>query len=212
MIIAIDGPASSGKGTLAKRLAAALDYAHLDTGGLYRAVALAMLNAGADPADAAAAAQCAGRLDLGLLEDPRLRDEVTGIAASQVAAFAEVRQRLLAFQRGFAAHPPANKAGAVLDGRDIGTVVCPDADVKIFLTASARERAKRRVEQLTRRGLRADFDRILADIEARDAQDQNRAHAPLKPAEDAHLLDNSKLDIEATLQRALALVEAARNA
>ncbi|GAB4145848.1 MAG: (d)CMP kinase [Sphingomonadales bacterium] len=212
MIIAIDGPASSGKGTLAKRLAAALDFAHLDTGGLYRAVALAMLNAGADPADAAAAAHCAGRLDLGLLEDPRLRDEVTGIAASQVAAFPEVRQRLLAMQRGFAAHPPANKAGAVLDGRDIGTVVCPDADVKIFLTASARERAQRRVEQLARRGLRADFDRILADIEARDAHDQNRAHAPLKPAEDAHLLDNSKLDIEATLQRALALVEAARNA
>ena len=212
MIIAIDGPASSGKGTLAKRLAAALDYAHLDTGSLYRAVALAMLNAGADAANAVVAADYADRLNLGLLADPRLRDEVTGIAASQVAAMPQVRQRLLAFQRDFATHPPANKAGAVLDGRDIGTVVCPEADVKIFLTASARERAERRVQQLAGRGLRAEFDRILADIQARDAQDQNRAHAPLKPATDAHLLDNSKLDIEATLQRALALVEAAQSA
>lgn len=212
MIIAIDGPASSGKGTLARRLAAALDFAHLDTGALYRAVALAMLNAGADTHDQGQAAGFAGRLDLNLLDDPRLRDEVTGIAASRIAAYPLVRERLLALQRGFAAHPPGGKAGAVLDGRDIGTVVCPHADLKIFLSANARERAARRVAQLESRGLKADFGAILADIEARDAQDQGRAHAPLKQAADAHLLDNSNLDIEATLQQALALVDAARSA
>ncbi|RME64153.1 MAG: (d)CMP kinase, partial [Alphaproteobacteria bacterium] len=200
MIIAIDGPASSGKGTLARRLAAALDFAHLDTGALYRAVALAMLRAGADPADADTAADYASRLDLSLLDDPRLRDEITGIAASQVAAHGPVRERLLALQRGFAAHPPGGKGGAVLDGRDVGTVICPDADLKIFLIADARVRAARRVKELEDRGLKADFDAILADIEARDAQDRARAHAPLKPAADAHLLDNSNLDIEATLQ------------
>lgn len=212
MIIAIDGPASSGKGSLARRLAAALDFAHLDTGGLYRAVALAMLHAGADMTDPAIAADFAGRLDLSLLDDPRLRDEVTGIAASQIATYAPVRTRLLALQQAFAAHPPAGKAGAVLDGRDIGTVVCPGADLKIFLQADAHKRAARRVAQLEERGLKADFAAILADIEARDAQDKSRAHAPLKPAADAHLLDNSNLDIETTLQQALALVDAVKSA
>ncbi len=203
MIIAIDGPAASGKGTLSKRLAAHYHLAHLDTGLLYRGVALAMLDAG-EPLEDPALAQAAARgLELDHLEDPRLRGADMGGAASIVAAIPEVRAALLEFQRAFARRPE----GAVLDGRDIGTVVAPDADVKLFVTASPEERARRRTRELKGRGERADEEAILADIRARDARDGARAVAPLKPAADARLLDTTDLDIEAAFRAAIALVE-----
>lgn len=210
MIIAIDGPAAAGKGTLARRLAAHLGYAYLDTGALYRAVALSVLRAGAAPNDARAAEQASLALDTGLLTDPALRDEATGSAASTVAAMPIVRRNLLAFQKNFSIHPPSGALGAVLDGRDIGTVVCPDADVKLFITASAEERARRRCEEITARGEAAHYDEILADVKARDARDMGRKDAPLKPAEDALLLDTTELDIDAVFLRAVALVEERR--
>lgn len=206
MIIAIDGPAASGKGTLARRLAAHLGYAHLDTGTLYRAVGLALLRAGRDPDDAAAATGVALRLDPDWLADDELRSEAAGAAASKVAAIPAVRAALLDFQRAFAARPP----GAVLDGRDIGTVICPDAEVKIYVTASAEERARRRCEELRKRGEPADHAAILAEIRARDARDSGRATAPLARADTAALLDTTDLDIDAVFARALEIVEEAR--
>lgn len=203
MIIAIDGPSASGKGTLARRLAAHYGLRHLDTGALYRAVGLAALLRGDDPADAAQAARHAEALDLSLLENPALRSEAVGAAASQLAVHRPVRQALLDLQRRFGTIPP----GAVLDGRDIGTVVCPRADAKIFLTASAAVRARRRAAELRAGGQAADYAIILADIEARDARDSNRAEAPLKPAADALLLDTSDLDIDAAVQAAIALID-----
>lgn len=203
MIIAIDGPAASGKGTLSKRLAAHYHLAHLDTGLLYRGVALAMLDAGKPLEDPALAQAAVRGLELDHLEDPRLRGADMGGAASIVAAIPEVRAALLEFQRAFARRPE----GAVLDGRDIGTVVAPDADVKLFVTASPEERARRRTRELKGRGERADEEAILADIRARDARDGARAVAPLKPAEDARLLDTTDLDIEAAFRAAIALVE-----
>lgn len=206
MIIAIDGPAAAGKGTLARRLAEKLNFAYLDTGALYRATGLKMLRAGDDPSDPVLAAAASSDLDPALFSDPALRHEETGSAASKVAAVPAVRANLLAFQRNFASRPPEGKVGAVLDGRDIGTVVCPDADLKLFITASAEERAKRRfIEQKERVGS-ADFDAILADVIARDDRDINRADAPLKPAENAHLLDTTKLDIDAVFDAAVTLV------
>ncbi len=207
MIIAIDGPAASGKGTLARRLAARFGLAYLDTGALYRAVGLALLRAGEDPHDEAAAEAAAAALDPALLDDPELRSEAVGEAASIVAASPRVRARLLDFQRDFAAHPPGGRRGAVLDGRDIGTVVCPDADLKLFVTASDAERARRRHRELREKGVRTDFATVLADLRARDARDSARAAAPLVRAEDAILLDTSELSIDAVFARAAALVE-----
>ena len=207
MIIAIDGPAAAGKGTLARRLADHMDYAYLDTGSLYRAVGLAVLRTGKNPDDAEAAALASSQLDQALLTDPALRAEETGSAASVVAAMPEVRYNLLDLQRKFSSHPPGGKKGAVLDGRDVGTVVCPEAHLKLFVTASADVRAKRRFLEIEARGDAANFDKILADVKARDERDMNRADAPLKPAEDALLLDTSELDIDAVFLRAVALVE-----
>jgi CMP/dCMP kinase len=206
MIIAIDGPAASGKGTLAKRLAAHYGLRHLDTGVIYRAVAHALLRAGADLKDEAAAVKVARELDPGTFEDPALKSHAVGTAASVVSAIPPVREALLEFQRQFASRPP----GAVLDGRDIGTVICPDADVKIFVIADAKVRARRRTLEQRGRGEQADEAEILADIIARDDRDQNRAVAPLKPAKDAYLLANSNLDIEGGVRAAIDIVEAVR--
>nr|WP_229819084.1 (d)CMP kinase [Kordiimonas sediminis] len=209
MIIAIDGPAAAGKGTLARRLAREFNFAYLDTGSLYRAVGLSLLRAGVDPADEDAAVAASADLAPALLSDPALRDEATGGAASVVAAMPMVRSNLLEFQRNFAQHPPDDKAGAVLDGRDVGTVVCPDAPVKLFVTASPEERARRRTDELLAKGQAVDFGEILADVKARDARDSGRKDAPLKPAEDALLLDTTNLDIDAVFLRAKALVQKA---
>ena len=204
MIIAIDGPAAAGKGTLARRIAQEYELAYLDTGALYRAAGLALLLAGHDPHDAEAAAAAARGLDLSLLAHPDLRTPRAGEAASIIAAMPDVRAALLDFQRDFARKPP----GAVLDGRDIGTVVCPDADVKIFVDAAPEVRARRRWLELKERGEEADFSDILAQVMARDARDRGRSNAPLKPAADAHLLDTSKLDIEAAFRAARQIIDA----
>src|SRR4051794_6639240 len=206
MIIAIDGPAASGKGTLGKRLAHHYGYRHLDTGVIYRAVAKALLDAGADLADEAQAVAAALELDPEKFGDPVLKTQRVGDAASVVSAIPRVREVLLNFQRQFAADPP----GAVLDGRDIGTVICPNADVKIFVVADPRVRARRRTLEAKGRGEIADEAEVLADILKRDDRDQNRATAPLKAATDAYLLDNSHLDIEGGVRAAIEIVEAVR--
>ncbi|MGH7093346.1 MAG: (d)CMP kinase [Stellaceae bacterium] len=210
-VIAIDGPAGSGKGTLAAALARRFGLAHLDTGRLYRAVAALVLDKGGDPADPAAATAAAQRLDAGMLGDPRLRGEAVGSAASVIAAIPAVRAALLAFQRAFAAHPPpidgktaAN--GAVLDGRDIGTIVCPDAAVKLYITASAAERAQRRVKELRQSGTPAIYQAVLQDIEERDARDSGRRVAPLEAAPDAVEIDTTGLGPDAVLEQACQLV------
>lgn len=207
MIVAIDGPAAAGKGTLARRLAQKFGFAYLDTGSLYRAVGLSVLRAGGDADDCELADQVSRALEPALFSDPALRAEETGEAASKVAAMPKVRDNLLEFQRKFASSPPGGAPGAVLDGRDVGTVVCPDADLKLFVTASAEVRAKRRFHELEGRGEPADFDKILADVLARDKRDISREQAPLKPAEDALLLDTTELDIDAVFLRAVDLVE-----
>ena len=203
MIIAIDGPAASGKGTLARRLGEAFALPHLDTGLLYRATARAVLDAGGDLADAGAAERAAAGLDLRRLEADRLRGKDMGEAASIVAALPAVRAALLAAQRDFA----GAAAGAVLDGRDIGTVICPHADVKIFVVASAEARAARRARELEGRGERVDPAAVLADIRRRDARDSGRSAAPLRPADDAVTLDTTALDVEAAFAAALSIVE-----
>ncbi len=203
MIVAIDGPAASGKGTLARRLAAHLDYAHLDTGRLYRAVALSLLRAGRDPTDPAAAADAARSLDASLLDDQALAADEIGQTASIVAAFEAVRAALLETQRRFAAHPPDGKRGAVLDGRDVGTVVCPEADVKIFLVGRAEERAQRRFKELRQRGDGRIYARVLAEIEERDHRDTTRSVAPLQPAPDAIVIDTGGLTIDQVYAAAL---------
>jgi cytidylate kinase len=207
VIVAVDGPSASGKGTLARRLAAALGFAFLDTGLLYRAVGAAVLAAGGDPADPAAALAAARDLDLSALDPTALRREAAGQAASVVAVIPEVRAALRDLQRRFAAAPPGRKAGAVLDGRDIGTVVCPQAEVKIFLTASAEARARRRHKELLERGEASIYARVLAEMRERDRRDSERAAAPLKPATDAEILDTTDLDAEETFRTALAIVE-----
>ena len=207
MIVAVDGPSASGKGTLARRLAAALDFAFLDTGLLYRAVGTAVLAAGGDPADPAAALAAARDLDLSALDPTALRREAAGEAASVVAVIPEVRAALRDLQRRFAAAPPGRKAGAVLDGRDIGTVVFPQAEVKIFLTASAEARARRRHKELLERGEASIYARVLAEMRERDRRDSERAAAPLKPAADAEILDTTDLDAEEAFRTALAIVE-----
>lgn len=211
MIIAIDGPAAAGKGTLARALARHFGLAYLDTGSLYRAVGLGVLRAGGDPARIEDALAVASAVDQDLLYDPDLRSEEAGHAASIVAAIPEVRAKLLEFQRNFAEKPPGGLPGAVIDGRDIGSVVCPDADVKLFVTASAETRARRRTDELTGRGEVADFAAVLVDIQARDARDKDRATSPLIQAADALLLDTSNLDIESAFRAALDSVTKAQS-
>jgi cytidylate kinase len=206
MIIAIDGPAASGKGTLGKRLAAHYGLRHLDTGLLYRAVARALLDTGQRLDDRERAAAAARSLRPTELDEVALKGHAAGEAASVVSAIPEVRAALLQLQQDFAAAAP----GAVLDGRDIGTVVCPHAEVKIFVTAAAPVRARRRALELRAKGQSADENEILADINRRDARDSSRPLAPLKPAPDAHILDTSDLDIEAVLRSAIAIVERVR--
>jgi CMP/dCMP kinase len=206
MIIAIDGPAASGKGTLGKRLAAHFGLRHLDTGLLYRAVAKALIDEQYPLDDRARAIAAARALDPDRFDEAALKSHAVGEAASIVSTIPEVRAALVAYQRAFAARPP----GAVLDGRDIGTVIAPAADVKIFVTASPRERARRRVRELAAQGLAADEAGILADIERRDERDRSRTVAPLAPAPDAHLLDTTHLDIDAAVRAAIDIVEAAR--
>jgi cytidylate kinase len=206
MIIAIDGPAASGKGTLGKRLAAHYGLRHLDTGLLYRAVAQAVLASGKPADDKAAAIGAAQKLDPTSFAEPALKSQAVGEAASIVSAVPEVRAALLAFQRDFAAQPP----GAVLDGRDIGTVICPHADVKIFVTASPEARAKRRAREFTAAGRAVSEADVLADIRRRDERDMHRAAAPLKQADDAVLLDTTALDIDAAVRAAIDIVEAVR--
>lgn len=207
MIIAIDGAAGTGKGTLAKRLAAHLGLAHLDTGALYRGVGLSVLQAGGDPADADVAVEMARNLDVSVFNSPELRSETTGAAASKVAAIPEVRDALFDFQRAFATDPPDDAGGAVLDGRDVGTVICPDADVKFYLDASLDERVNRRVKELQERGLPAISSAVRQEMQDRDARDASRAIAPLKPADDAFILDTTGLDADAVFERALARLQ-----
>ena len=207
MVIAIDGPAASGKGTLAQRLARHYGLPHLDTGLLYRGVALTLLDAGASLDDEAAAARAAESLIADRLADPRLRDRAMGEAASRISAVPAVRAALLAWQQRFA----GTSAGAVLDGRDIGTVVCPDARVKLFITADATERARRRHRELERRGETTTLAAILADIEARDARDAARSTAPLRAADDAVRLDTTHLDADEAFAAARAVVDRARS-
>jgi cytidylate kinase len=180
--------------------------AHLDTGALYRATALAVLDAGSDPTDPAAAERAAQRLDPRRLADPRLRADAVASAASVVAAIPEVRRALLGFQRDFAAHPLAAARGAVLDGRDIGTVVCPGADVKLFITASIETRAARRVKELREQGAPAIYKDVLQDLNERDARDSRRREAPLTAAHDAYIIDTTTLDADVVFERASALV------
>ena len=206
LVIAIDGPAASGKGTLARRLAEFFNLPHLDTGLLYRATACALLDEGLPLDDEEAATAAARGLSLTDFDDARLRSREMGEAASVVAALPQVRAELVDLQRRFA----AREEGAVLDGRDIGTVICPGARVKIFVTASPETRAQRRALELARRGEEVDYPTILADVKRRDERDSARAVAPLKPAADAVTLDTSDLDIEAAFRAAVAIVEEAR--
>jgi len=202
MIIAVDGPAASGKGTIARALAAHYDLPHLDTGLLYRAVGLGVLRSGGDPGNPAHAFRACHFADE-LLHDPAIRSEATGSAASMVSAHPQVRAALIERQRAFAAQP----GGAVLDGRDIGTVIAPHAHAKLYVTADAAVRAHRRHVEHERAGRHTAYDLVLADILARDERDAKRATAPLRQAEDADLLDTSTLSIETAVAQAIAFVE-----
>lgn len=205
-VVAIDGPAASGKGTLARALAEHFGLAYLDTGGLYRATAFLVLEAKGDPADPKTAEAAALSVNPPLLREPRLREEGVGAAASVVAAIPEVRRALLAFQRDFAAHPPPPFEGAVLDGRDIGSVVCPQASLKLYLTASLEERARRRLLELREKKLPAIYEEVLKDLKERDVRDSTRRAAPLAAASDAVIVDTTGLDAKAVLERASGLV------
>ena len=206
MIVTIDGPAASGKGTLARRIAAHYRLPHLDTGLLYRAVAAALLRANRSLDDGAAAAVAARAVEIETLDPTRLSGAALGEAASRVGAIPEVRAALLKLQQDFARRP----GGAVLDGRDTGTVIAPQAEAKIFVTASPEARARRRHRELVERGEHVAYEAVLADIKRRDARDAGRAIAPLKPASDAVLLETTELDIEAAFRAALSIVEAVR--
>lgn len=206
MIIAIDGPAASGKGTIAKQIARVYALHHLDTGLIYRAVAKAVLDAGFSPDDAARAIDAAIVLDPTQFDEIALKAQAITEAASVVAAIPEVRQALMNYQREFAMRPP----GAVLDGRDIGTVIAPGADVKLFVVATPEVRASRRVLEMRARGEAADEREVLADLLRRDERDSRRSAAPLKPAPDAHLLDTTHLGIDAAFRAAVDIVEAVR--
>lgn len=205
MIIAIDGPTASGKGTVAAGVARHYGLKRLDTGSLYRAVGLAVLDARGDPADEAAGVAAAKALDLGAINESRIRSSVAGVAASEVAALPGVRAVLRQAQQTFAADP----AGAVLDGRDIGTVICPNAEVKLFVTASLPVRTERRLKELRARGEQISFEQLQRQIAERDERDANRADSPLRAAPDAHLLDTTDLSIEAAVEAARRIIDAA---
>ena len=196
VIVAIDGTAASGKGTLAKRLAAHFNFAYLDSGSLYRAIGVAVLRTHGDPTKETDAVAAAKTLDISQFTPEDLRTEAAGVAASQVAAIPAVRAAILQYQRDFAHHPPGGPAGAVLDGRDIGTVVCPDAQAKIFVSASLDVRVQRRIKELRGKGELVIEARVRADLEARDVRDSSRAVAPMKPAEDAWQFDTSALNAD----------------
>ena len=206
IVIAVDGTAASGKGTLAKKLAAHFGFAHLDSGALYRLTALAVLNAKADPRNEADAVRGAQSIDLSLAGDQAIRTDVVGQAASHVAAIGAVRQALLDFQRSFLQAPPGGSPGAVMDGRDIGTVICPDATAKLYIDARPELRAHRRWLELKGMGIARDEQGLLAELNARDAADKSRPISPLRQASDAALLDTSDLGIDAAFAAALALV------
>jgi cytidylate kinase len=210
-IIAIDGPSAGGKGTIARKLAAHFGFAHLDTGLLYRAVGLAVLKAGKDPTDAVIAEQAARALDpatiMNSADDPALRADSTSVAAAKVAAVPAVRAALLKFQQDFCLRPPGGKPGAVLDGRDIGTVIAPHATVKIYVTAAVETRAERRLKELQERGEHATYATVLADMKERDARDASRSIAPAKPADDAVILDTTRLTAEEAFTKARMIAE-----
>ncbi len=205
--IAIDGPAASGKGTLSRRLAAAFNLPHLDTGLIYRAVGNALFQVGLPLDDEDLAEEVAKSIDLGVLDREALSVHEIGEAASKVAVMAKVRAALLQAQRDFAATLP----GAVLDGRDIGTVILPDADIKFYITASPEVRARRRHKEMLGRGRDVSYEDVLADLKKRDERDMSRADAPMKPAADAHLIDTSEMDIETAFNKVLELVNQARS-
>jgi cytidylate kinase len=207
VVIAVDGTAASGKGTLAKRLARHFGFAHLDSGSLYRLTALGVIRASGDPGNETDAVAAAGRIDPSQSDSPDIRQARVAEAASVVAAIPAVRARLIEFQRGFAANPPGGAKGVVIDGRDIGTVVCPEATAKLYVDAKPEARAHRRWMELTSLGQTPDEATVLADIHTRDARDSARAVAPLKAAIDADLLDTTNLDIDAAFAVALALVK-----
>lgn len=207
VVIAIDGPAASGKGTLAERLARHFGYPHLESGRLYRAVAAKLLDTGETAANPDVAIPVAQHLVESDLDHPNLYGEHTGLLASKVAAIPAVRDALLHFQRDFAAEPPGGAAGVVIDGRDIGTVICPNARHKLFVTASPEIRADRRLKQLQQRGVEAIHSRVLQDILERDALDTQRTNSPLRQAPDARLLDTSELDADQAFAAALKLIE-----
>ena len=207
VVIAIDGTAACGKGTLAKLLARHYGFAHLDSGALYRLVALGVIEANGDPADEAAAVRSAAALDLTRAGDAKIRSDVVGQAASKVAAIAAVRHALLQFQRDFADHPPGNSKGAVIDGRDIGTVIAPQAAAKLFVDAKAEIRAHRRQLELEGMGISRLHADLVKELMARDAADRSRPISPLRQAEDAVLLDTTDLGIDAAFAAALTLVD-----
>lgn len=210
VVIAVDGPAASGKGTLAKAIAAQLGYAYLDTGALYRAVAFETLQAGGDPSKIEDVQKVLKdvkkKLSPEYLSDPVLRTPPVAEASARVAALQDVRKAVRNYQTSFAKNPPGGEPGAVLDGRDIGTVVCPGADVKLFITADAQERAKRRFLELKGRVPGLTLETVLDDINRRDQNDMNRQHSPLKAADDAHILDTTQLDRQQALDAALQIV------
>ncbi len=211
-IIAIDGPAASGKGTLSRNLARALNFAHMDTGALYRAVGYEVLRAGHDPEDTEHALEACARLSRKInieatlddvLGNAGLRTDDVGIAASRIAAMQEVRDTLVDLQRSFANEPPEGFEGSILDGRDIGTVICPDAPLKLFITANLEIRAERRLKELQSKGLDVTYRAVLEDMRARDARDSGRQAAPMRPADDAINIDSSDLDEAELLEVAL---------
>lgn len=212
IVIAVDGPAASGKGTLARMMADRLGYAYLDTGALYRAVALATLELGGDPSKfedvAPALAIIERNLTPELLANPALRSQAVSEASSKVAALPDVRVHLIDYQREFAKNPPGDVGGAILDGRDIGTVICPDADLKFFVTASAEERARRRFEELKIGAPGLTLEKVLQDIQQRDQRDSSRKVAPTVAAKDAYILDTTRLNAAKTLEEAIAVIRA----
>ncbi len=207
MIIAIDGPSASGKGTLARRLAAHLGFAYLDSGKLYRAVGLSLVRQGMDPSDSKAATAVAQAIRLEDTDDPELSSDEAARAATIVATVPGVRQALLPIQQGFAAHPPGGAQGVVVDGRDMGTVVFPGAEIKLFVTASPEVRATRRLKELQEKGLESIHSRVFQDMKERDTRDSSRENSPLKPASDAHLLDTTDLDADQAFAAAIELIE-----
>lgn len=207
IIVAIDGPAASGKGTLSREIARHYQFAHLDTGALYRAVAFQVLEKGDDPSELAAALRAANTLNPDLLHSEQLRADRVGKAASIVAAMPEVRAAILDYQRNFASQPPGGQRGAVLDGRDIGTVVCPDAHVKFFVTATVDARTDRRYQELVGRGFEVTRDDVKSDLVARDRRDEERDISPLRQDARAHLLDTTKLSIEAAFAAVRAIID-----